>query len=283
MPTASLPEVMKVGVDRALSEIHTCLPGRIESYDHTKQRAQVKPLIKKKYRDGQVAALPVIPDVPVVFPRAKDFSFTFPLEPGDFVMLHFSERSLELFLTKGGDQEPGDTRKFDLTDAIAVPGLYPFSEESLSENNEDVLTVFKENKIRITGGGNLEMEVAADKVVNVGGNCTINVAGDANIDVGGSTVLSSGGSTTINASDCTINCDTQINGDLNVSGEINAGGDINSGGDISTASASISGGGNITNQGTIQSTGDVTGNGISLSGHTHGGVQPGGASTGPPQ
>lgn len=41
--------------------------------------------------------------------------------------------------------------------------------------------------------------------------------------------------------------------------------------------------GNVTVQGAVEASDDVTGSGISLAGHTHGGVQAGGASTGGPQ
>ncbi len=124
---SSLTEVLRAAVDEGLSGVHTSIPARIESYDHNEQRASVLPLIKQKYRDGTVQSMPIIDRVPVIFPSSEGFSMTFPLKPGDTVLLVFSERSLENWLVKGGEQEPGDPRKFDLTDAIAIPGIKPFS------------------------------------------------------------------------------------------------------------------------------------------------------------
>lgn len=124
-----LSELLRRAVKHGLSNIHTALPAQIESYDHTEQRASVKPLIKKSYRDGKVESLPVIERVPVIFPRGTDFSMTWPLQQGDTVLLVFSERSMEKWLAKGGEQEPGDTRQFSLTDAIAIPGLQPFQRQ----------------------------------------------------------------------------------------------------------------------------------------------------------
>lgn len=123
---SDLVDLLNAATASALAGVHTCLPGQIESYDHSRQRASVKPLLKKAYLDGKAESLPVIDGVPVVFPASSDFSFTYPLKDGDTVLLVFAERSMEKWLQRGGETEPGDPRKFDLTDAIALPGLKPF-------------------------------------------------------------------------------------------------------------------------------------------------------------
>lgn len=151
------PDVLRGFIDARLADIHTCLPGRIEKYDHTKQKASVKPLIKKQYRDGEVQSLPVIVNVPVVWPRSGGASLTFPVQAGDGVLLLFTERAMERWLSSGGEAVPGDPRKFDLSDAIAIPGLVPFTEGSLSENNEDVLLVHNDAKLKIDASGKLAL------------------------------------------------------------------------------------------------------------------------------
>jgi hypothetical protein len=133
------------------ANLHTALPGRIESYEYDKQRANVQPLIKRQYRDGVVLSTPVIVNVPVIFPRSGGASLTFPVEQGDTVLLIFSERALENWLSLGGETVPGDSRKFDLSDAMAIPGLFPFSDSSLAENNTDVLLKFGNGRVQITG------------------------------------------------------------------------------------------------------------------------------------
>jgi len=131
-----------LAANEAVSDIHTTMPARIESYDHTQQRASVQPLIKKQYRDGQEVSMPIIDRVPVVFPRSGGASLTFPVKAGDNVLLVFSERSMEKWLQDGGEQNPEDPRKFDLTDAIALPGLNPFNLASASTTNKDVELVY---------------------------------------------------------------------------------------------------------------------------------------------
>lgn len=145
----SFSQILKQAIQYNLLGIHTALPGQIESYDYSQQKADVKPLIKRNYKDGEVTALPVITSVPVIWPRAGNASLTFPLNKGDGVLLVFSERSMDTWLSIGSDAVPGDPRKFDLSDAIAIPGLYPFCTSGLAENNADVLLRHGEAKFKL--------------------------------------------------------------------------------------------------------------------------------------
>jgi len=107
-----------------LSELHTCLPGKIVTYDG--QFATVKPSLDKQLANGQTLAAPQIVKVPVCWLAGVGGSaqITVPLKPGDDVLLHFSERALENWLG-GSDQAPDDPRVFDLSDAFASPMLRP--------------------------------------------------------------------------------------------------------------------------------------------------------------
>jgi hypothetical protein len=154
---SGMSELLRLAVEAGLSDIHTCMPATIEKYDFEHQKASVKPSIKKTYRDGEVAEMPVIEGVPVVFPRSGGASLTFPVNQGDAVMLLFSERSLENWLIEGGEQEPGDPRRMDLTDAIAIPGLYSFKETSPQKNNTDVQLQYKGGQFVINPSGKIAL------------------------------------------------------------------------------------------------------------------------------
>lgn len=130
-----------------ISNLHTCLPGRIETYDFKRQKATVKPLIKKKFFGGNISPLPILTNVPVVFPRTKKAGITFPLSRGDGVLIVFSERSLEAWYSSGDDSEPQDSRKFDLSDAICIPGLYSFNQGNIASNNNSVEIQNKDGEI----------------------------------------------------------------------------------------------------------------------------------------
>ena len=167
MPEPQFVNTIKKAIQANLLEIHTCLPGQIEQYDHTKQKADVKPLIKKKYVDGSVVPMPVISNVPVVWPAGGGGSITFPLKQGDGVLLVFSERSLDTWLSKGGDAEPGSRHKFDLSDAIAIPGLHPFTHTSNSDNNTDFLLKYKTGKFRIDQNGKIAFGSGSNELVDL--------------------------------------------------------------------------------------------------------------------
>ncbi len=111
-------------ISTVLSDVHTSMPGTIVSYDPATRRAVVRPALSKQLADGRVLPAPEVVSVPVIFPTGSGglAGMTFPVASGDGVMLHFSERSLEAWHTAGGPI-PDDPRSFDLSDAVAVPGL----------------------------------------------------------------------------------------------------------------------------------------------------------------
>lgn len=128
----TLTETLEAAVDEAIGDIYSMLPGKIELYDPILQKANVKPLIKRRFvgQDGNEDAdvLPVLMDVPILFPRGGGYFLTFPLVPGDNVTLLFADRSIDDFLYGDGviDTDPKDLRKYDITDAVAIPAFYPF-------------------------------------------------------------------------------------------------------------------------------------------------------------
>lgn len=156
----TMTAAMRQAVLFQLYDVHTALPGTIISYDSTLQKATIHPSLKKSYLDGTTQEMPILNNVPVIFPRAGGASLTFPVVQGDTCLLLFIERSIDLWKSVGGVVAPDDPRKFDLSDAVAIMGLMPFSENSLSENNEDVLLTYKNSNIRIKSSGEIQIETA---------------------------------------------------------------------------------------------------------------------------
>lgn len=108
---------------KAASDIHTAVPGTIVSYDPAKGQATVKPTMKFTTKGGNVVDYPQISGVPVVFQQhmGQKATIGFPVKPGDGCLLVISEQSLDYFMY---GQETGTNLKFDLTNAIAIPGLF---------------------------------------------------------------------------------------------------------------------------------------------------------------
>lgn len=126
MADPTLTEVMKNAIDQTLTNVHTSMPGVIESYDFATGLASVKPSFKRKYAgETESTEYPVVSGVPVIFPRVANAFLRLPVAKGDNVLLVFAERSLDKWMERGGAVAPADPAKFGLNDAVAIPGLYP--------------------------------------------------------------------------------------------------------------------------------------------------------------
>ena len=159
-----LADVISRSIQHHLDDVHTCLPGQIVTYDAKNQSAQVKPLIKKTYYNGQVVSLPVIVNVPVGMPSGGGATINMPIKSGDKVLILFSERSLERWLATGEDTEQGVPRRFDLTDAFAITGFNPLNYESKG-NGEDFIIDYNNTTITIKSTG--EIELKTDKNIDL--------------------------------------------------------------------------------------------------------------------
>lgn len=148
----SLVELVQTMIDRSLTETHTCLPGIVESFDEATQLAKVNPAIKRLARASGSVAIPPILDVPVVFPSAGGYSITFPVSAGDEVLLVFSERAIDNWLSQGGVHDPYAVRKHDYTDAFAIIGIHSNS-RAISSYATDGLEIRNDagtTKIKLT-------------------------------------------------------------------------------------------------------------------------------------
>lgn len=127
--TPTLAAILNAVKAQTFADLRVSMPARVEKYDDATQLADVQPLLKESYVDEEgeraIARLPVITNVPVVFPGGGGMRITFPVRAGDTVMLVFSDRSIDSWLAQGGEATPEDERRHHLSDAIAIPGLHP--------------------------------------------------------------------------------------------------------------------------------------------------------------
>jgi hypothetical protein len=129
-PKPTLADAIRRAVECAVADLHVAIPARVERVDLAKALVDVKPLVKDRYsEDGatKVQSVPVVTNVPLVFPGAGGMRITFPVTKGDTVLLVFSERSLDSWLVRGGEVDPLDDRRHSLSDAVAIPGLNDFA------------------------------------------------------------------------------------------------------------------------------------------------------------
>ncbi|EHF8259117.1 hypothetical protein B8Z58_005063, partial [Enterobacter roggenkampii] len=112
-------------VQKVFSTLKVAMPGVIESFDPDSVTASVRPAIKGydggTEDDGWIE-LPLLVDVPVIFPRGGGCTLTFPVKAGDECLLIFADRCIDFWWQNGGVQKPVDMRMHDLSDAFAIVG-----------------------------------------------------------------------------------------------------------------------------------------------------------------
>lgn len=134
----SLLEAIKSCVDASMAEMRVCLPATVIEYDHTTQKCSAQPDFKRNY-GGSIVEMPIIYNIPVQWPRAGAAFVHLPLKKGHKVTLSFSDRSLEKWLSNGQKNDPEDPRNHHLSDALAYPGGYPFSDAANVTNGDDII------------------------------------------------------------------------------------------------------------------------------------------------
>jgi hypothetical protein len=128
--TPGYVEALESATTQAINELFVAMPGRVVKYNAATQTADIKPLLKRAYIDDQgnedLDDLAVLPNVPVMFPRAGGFFLSFPLAVNDNVLLLFMDRSIDSFMSSSGSValDPVDLREHDISDAIALPGFF---------------------------------------------------------------------------------------------------------------------------------------------------------------
>ena len=176
--TPNLAQLLISAMDSRLNDLHTAIPCKVESYDATTQTASVVPQIKNpiKTEDGEVRyeEFPVLPNLPVAFPRSTAFYLQFPLAKGDFGLVIFSERSIDEWRESGDITEPSNLKKHPLQGAIFLPMGYP-DVAALTDGDgtnmalgrdgganikitpTDSINVTAQNKVVINGTNNIEL------------------------------------------------------------------------------------------------------------------------------
>lgn len=123
---AALQEYVLSLIDRRQSEMHTAMPVRVvkDSDGHT---VALQPLIKRvmKKPDGTTTLIdyPVISDVPVQFASGGGVTVTHPIKEKDEGIAIIASRAFDNWFQQGGEQNQGDARMHDMSDAFYIPGV----------------------------------------------------------------------------------------------------------------------------------------------------------------
>lgn len=221
---ASFTEAVSSHIESYSSMLNTMIPAKVLSYDPVQQKCIAQPLINVLLKDGRVIVFDPLEDIPVIFPSTSRSVVSFPMKVDDTVMLLFSQRSIDKWLSTNDTRtvNPEDFRKHDLSDAVAVPGLFSFprainnpAKHTLSHDTNDLVIkhnvgTANENEIRLQEDGTVKISAGANTKI------TINLDGTLSIDSPTSMTVTSP--------------TTSWTGDINVTGTVNASVDVIGGG-----------------------------------------------------
>jgi hypothetical protein len=238
-------EAIRTVVEFKLFNMFSSIPCTIVSIrDINSQRIDVKPCVNIIGPDGGDREQVAILSVPIMFPSTSSSALTLKVNVGDTVLCVFSQRCIDQF--KAGDGTPArpiDLRKFDKRDAVAIPGLFPFSKAINNPNKRKWAHSTNDTVLVHNIGKSNETEIRFKD--------------------DGSLVINSTNQFTLNCSQAVVNAPSIVNGATTINGSLQVNGNINS-------------------SATITASTDVVGGGKSLATHIHSGVQSGGSNTNPP-
>lgn len=164
---STLEKAIKLAIQNQMIDYYTALPGKVESYDYKLQKATIKPLLRQKYSDGSSLEIQPITAVPVMFPSGYKSSLTFPIKKGVTGLILFCSRSIDTWLSNGGIADIDSIRLFDLSDAVFIPGLNPFTEKSNSENDKNILLYYDGFKLKIDDSGKIAIGKGSNELLDL--------------------------------------------------------------------------------------------------------------------
>jgi hypothetical protein len=109
------------------SDIWTAVPVIFKKHNADKGTVSVQPTIKLKTAkpDGTTEwkEMPLLQDVPLLYPGGGGIVHTFPVKDGDEGLVIFSSRPIDKWWHEGGVQEQNEFRMHDISDGFAIPGF----------------------------------------------------------------------------------------------------------------------------------------------------------------
>jgi len=157
--SGSRDELLRILKASWSANLRVCIPGIIQTFDAATQTATIQPAIKDTVTingNVQEVNIPVLIDVPVQFPRAGGFVMTFPVKKGDECLVFFSDMCIDAWFSHGGVQPQIEKRRHDLSDGIAVLGVF-------SQPNK--ISSFSTTSVQIKSEiGNAKITVKANEI-----------------------------------------------------------------------------------------------------------------------
>ena len=102
-----------------------CLPGKVSAFDPVTQTITAEVMVSSETETGERVPLPPVGDVPILQLGGGGYNITFNPAPGDHCILLVADRCIDGWFETGENRVPDDFRQNDLSDCIAIVGLFP--------------------------------------------------------------------------------------------------------------------------------------------------------------
>lgn len=188
-----IEDVIRIAIETRLQTVWTALPAIIDSFDPVNMTVTAQPAIAISLQGSAGGApqnvnLPLLADIPVVFPGGGGFNLTFPIKEGDECLLVFSARCIDNWWVSGEVQPQAQFRKQNLSDGFAFVGVKSLPRTFDGEGfrpvdltKAELRSLDGETSIGITEEGEISIETPKALTINVVGDTVITSSGQATI------------------------------------------------------------------------------------------------------
>ena len=104
---------------------HCIKIGKIEKVTPGEQTVEVSLTMRRPAADGTSTEYPLLVDVPYFVLQGGGAYIDMPIKAGDYCLVLFSDRDIDIWWSTANVADPATTRKHDLSDGIAIVGLNP--------------------------------------------------------------------------------------------------------------------------------------------------------------
>jgi hypothetical protein len=165
---------IRYGFDNLQARLWTALPCIVSKVNFASMTIEAQPAIKaiQTNADGstQNVNLPLLVDVPIVFPSAGGFTLTFPIKAGDEVLVILASRCIDDWWQSGGIGVQLDLRMHDLSDGFAIPG---------PKSQPNVISAISSSNLQIrTNDGTCFIEMTPAGMINILAPLGVHVTGE---------------------------------------------------------------------------------------------------------
>ena len=169
--------------DKLSMNIECAIPGIVQSYDRTTNRAVIKPAITGVASLGQKVPKEPLINIPVFCMSGGGIVMSFPVKTGDTGWLIANDRNISIFKQKLEESAPNDYRKHNFLDAFFLPDKI----NDISINDADAFVLAANSTKFSLKENNIAFNTQTFSIEATATNITSNINATGSLTVTGAT------------------------------------------------------------------------------------------------